>query len=86
VSFDDLIDHLTRTTRLSRGEAERVVAEVLAYFSESADDFVLRRHGELQAEDQRNDAIFERLAEEVRERRFAAPPLSPRQMRRLIYG
>jgi hypothetical protein len=86
VSFDDLIDHLTRTTRLDRAEAERVVDEVVAYFSESADDFIVRRHGELQAEDQRNAAIFERLAAEVRERRFAAAPLSPRQMRRLVYG
>ena len=86
MGFDDLIDHLTRTTRLSRPEAERVVEEVLAYFSESAEAFVVRRHGELQAEDQRNVAIFERLAEEVAARRFAASPLSVRQMRRLVYG
>lgn len=84
--FDDLTAHLTRTTRLSRAEAERVVNEVLAYFSESADDFIVRRHGELQAEDQRNRAIFDRLAEEMRARRFAAPALTQRQMRRLIYG
>lgn len=86
MSFDDLIEHLTQTTRLSRAEAERVVGEVVAYFSESADDFIVRRHAELQGEDQRNVAIFERLAEEMRERRFAAPPLTQRQIRRLIYG
>jgi hypothetical protein len=86
VGFEDLLEHLTRTTRLSRGEAERVVAEVVAYFSESADDFIVRRHGELQADNAKNAVIFERLAEEMRERRFTAPPLSQRQIRRLIYG
>jgi hypothetical protein len=86
VSLDSLIGHLTRTTRLNRSEAERVVAEVVAYFSETADDFIVRRHGELQADNERNAEIFERLAEEMCERRFAAPPLSQRQIRRLIYG
>jgi hypothetical protein len=86
VGFEDLVEHLTRNTRLSRAEAERVVAEVVAYFSESADDFIVRRHGELQADNEKNAAIFERLAAELSERRFAAPPLSQRQIRRLIYG
>lgn len=86
MTVDDLIDHLTRTTRLSRSEAERVVGDVVAYFSESADAFIVRRHGELQSEDQKNAAIFARLTEEMRDRRFAAPPLTQRQIRRLIYG
>jgi hypothetical protein len=47
---------------------------------------VARRHGELRAEGLRNEAIYERIREEVRQRRFAAPPLTPRQVRRIIYG
>lgn len=86
MALDDLINHLTRTTRLSRGEAERLVAEVIAYFSESADEFIIRRHAELQGEDHRNNAIFEQLAQELSERRFTAPALTQRQIRRLIYG
>ena len=31
---DDLIDHLVRTAPLRRGEAARVVLDVLAYFDE----------------------------------------------------
>lgn len=82
----DLITHLARTTRLERAEAEKVLAETLAYFAESVEEFVARRHAELRAEGARNDAIFARIQHELATRRFAAPPLSARQIRRLIYG
>ena len=84
--IDDLIEHLERTTRLGRHEAERIVGEVLAYFSESAEQFVIRRHTELQADSQKNDEIFRQISAELGQRRFASPPLTPRQLRRLIYG
>lgn len=84
--LEDLIEHLEGTTRLSRAEVERVVEEFLSYFHESLEQFVRRRHAELRAEDQKNAAIYERIAVEVRRRRFAAPTLSQRQIRRLIYG
>jgi hypothetical protein len=82
----DLIAHLERSSPLGPSELGRLVDELLAYFSESVDEFVVRRHRELQTEELRNDAIFERLADELRQRRFAAPSLSQRQIRRLIYG
>jgi len=82
----DLLEHLTRITALPRGAAGRLVEEVLAYFSESVEAFVARRHRELQAEGLQNDTIFTRIAAELRTRRFTAPPLSERQIRRLIYG
>jgi hypothetical protein len=84
--FTDLFEHLERMTRLSRLEAERVVAEVLEYFSEPLEVFVSRRHAELQGEELKNPDIFARIAAEVRQRRFAAPDLSERQIRRMIYG
>jgi dGTP triphosphohydrolase len=84
--FDELYDHLERTTRLRREEAERVVAEVFEYFSESAEQFVRRRHAELQRESRRNDEIFRLIAAELSGRRFTAPPLTERQIRRLVYG
>ena len=83
---DDLLEHLERTTRLTRAEAQRVVAEVLAYFSEPLERFIARRHAELQGEELKNDDIFARIAFELDARRFAAPPLSTRQIRRLVYG
>jgi hypothetical protein len=84
--LDDLLIHLARLSRGSGFEVEKVVRETLDYFSETVEQFVARRHAELQAEDLRNDAIWQRLADELRARRFAAPPLSERQIRRLVYG
>jgi len=84
--FSALLDHLEQTTRLSRAEAERVVAEVLAFCSESLEAFVARRHAELQDESLKNPQIFAHILSELRERRFVAPALSERQVRRLVYG
>ncbi|GAA3033622.1 hypothetical protein GCM10020229_51330 [Kitasatospora albolonga] len=83
---EDLLVHLTRTTPLGPGEAVRVVAEVLAYFSETTEEYVRRRHGELQARGLTNERIFDRLTGELAARRVAAPELSVRQLRRIVYG
>ena len=84
--YDDLVDHLTRTTTLSGGEAARVVADVLAYFGEPAEVYVRRRHTELQTAGLTNERIFARIAAELPYRRVAPPELSIRQLRRMVYG
>jgi len=84
--LDLLLDHLVRTTRLERGEASRVVADVLAFYAEPPERFVARRHAELRAERRSNPEIFAQIARELGERRFAAPAVSERQIRRWIYG
>jgi hypothetical protein len=84
--FADLCEHLARTTRLSHPEAERVVAEVLAYFAEPLDVYVARRHAELRKDELKNPDIYARIREELGERRFAAPVLTERQIRRMVYG
>lgn len=83
---EDLVDHLVRSTPLQRGEAARVVLDVLAYFDETIEEFVRRRHRELQSQGLRNEEIFERLRHELPHRAVAPPDLSARQLRRLIYG
>lgn len=83
---DDLVDHLARTTHLPAAVARRVVADVVAYFSEPVEAVVRRRHRELQARGLANPAIFERVAAELAERPVAAPALSSRQLRRIVYG
>ena len=56
--FEELVTHLTRTSPLSPGEAARLIAEVVGYFSEPAEEFVRRRHGELKARGLTNDRAF----------------------------
>ena len=85
-SPDDLVDHLVRSTSLQHGEAVRVVLDVLAYFDETTEEFVRRRHRELQSRGLHNPEIFERIAGELPHRAVAPPELSLRQLRRIVYG
>ena len=82
----ELIDYLSRLTGLPAGQCKRLVQDILAQFHETVDQFVQRRHLELKARGYKNPAIYERVLAEVGTRRFVAPALSERQIRRLIYG
>jgi hypothetical protein len=84
--LQELIAYLSRTTRLSSQEAQRVVEEVLSFLQETPEEFVCRRHRVLQAEGLSNTLIYSRLAEEVSQWRFRSPEYSARQIRRMIYG
>jgi len=84
-SFPELRQHLVQSTSLSPSEADRVIADVLAWFDEDPPGFVRRRHTELQRRGLRNEQAFERIAAELPSRRFTAPPLSLRQLRRIVY-
>ena len=63
-----------------------MVADVLGYFSEPPEEFVRRRHRELKARGLSNDLAFAQIAAEIPLRRYAAPELSLRQLRRIVYG
>lgn len=80
------MDHLARTTALPLPTATRVVEEVVAYFNEPAETFVRRRHRELQRSGLANAEIFDVIAAELEGRPVAAPEMSERQIRRVIYG
>ena len=84
--LDDLLDHLVQRSTLSKREAFQLVGEVLAYFNEPLEQFVRRRHGELQRQGLANNSIYSRIVEDLRWWRVAAPALSDRQIRRIIYG
>ena len=82
-----LIDHLCHSNDLSKREARKIVDEVIAYFSESTESYVRRRHLELKQDTGLpNPLIFERIATELTQLVFAPPRLTQRQIRRIIYG
>ena len=85
-ALDPLLDHLQRSSPLRRSEAERLVGEVLAWFSEDPDAFVRRRHRELQRRGVPNAEAYGRIATELAARPVPGPRLSDRQIRRVIYG
>jgi hypothetical protein len=83
----DLIRHVAASTGLPEATASRVVADVAAYFGETVDQFVTRRHAELQGKsNKRNDEIWPQLAAELRARRFRVEDLTERKLRRIVYG
>ena len=81
----DLARYLAASTGLPQPTVVRVIADVATYFSETVEDFVRRRHAELQARQHKNDDIWPLIAAELGQRRFAAPALSVRQLRRIVY-
>jgi hypothetical protein len=82
----DLVDHLVATTGLTPAEAGRVIGDVVAYYAQPVEDVVRRRHAELKTYGAKNPEIFARVAAELSRRVVAAPELSERQLRRMIYG
>lgn len=82
----DVQQRLQSLLGLSRSQATRAVDEVLDSLGLEVDEYIARRHGELQAQGESNNEIFERIADELRVLRFKAPELSARQIRRRIYG
>lgn len=81
-----LLRHVQETSGLDTAEAVRLIEDVLAFHDETVEDWVRRRHAELRSEGSRNDAIFARLRADLRSTVVAAPALSERQLRRIVYG
>lgn len=82
----DIIDQVALSTGLSTGVATRVVEDVIAFYREPAEGYVRRRHAELQAYGKKNQEIFPTIAGELGRRLVAAPSLTERQLRRIVYG
>ena len=81
-----LISHVVATTSSTPGEAARVIDDVIAFHAQPVEVYVRDRHARLQAYGARNPEIFARIAEELAARVVAAPELSERQLRRIVYG
>ena len=82
----ELIGRIAASTGLSAGEAARVVADVVGWYREPVEEYVRRRHASLRIYGKKNQEIFALIAAELAQRLVAAPGLSERQLRRIVYG
>ena len=82
----ELIGQVAASAGLSAGEAARVVADVVAWYHEPVEAYVRRRHAQQRTHGKRNPEIFDLIARELAGRVVAAPELSQRQLRRIVYG
>jgi hypothetical protein len=83
---EDLVSYLAASTGLPQATAVRVIADVTTYFSETTEEFIRRRHDELHRRQRKNEEIWPLITAELAQHRFAAPSLSERQLRRIVYG
>ncbi len=82
----DLARYLAASTGLPLPTAIRVIADVVAYYNETMEEFVCRRHAELRRRQHKNDEIWPLIAVELGQRRFAVSGISERQLRRIVYS
>jgi hypothetical protein len=82
----NLYQHLLETYDLNKNDIPRLLGDILGFFNATLEEYVRTRHLELKELGIRNDEIYLSLQQEIEERRFRAPHLSLRQIRRMIYG
>ncbi len=82
----ELIEHLTSISALDSAKAQQLVEEVLSFYQEAVEQYITRRHSECQFQGLANSQIYTLISQELAQRCFAAPALSERQIRRIIYG
>jgi uncharacterized protein YpuA (DUF1002 family) len=82
----DLVSHVARSTGLDEATASRVVADVMAYFGQTVEEYVIQRHENLKSRNRKNDEIWPQIMDELKSRRFKADGLSERKLRRMVYG
>ena len=71
---------------LEPDELGLLLGDLWAFTEETTEEFIRRRHAELQREGLRNEVIYRRLSSEIAAGRYRSPPLSIRQVRRIVYG
>ncbi|SFQ43283.1 hypothetical protein SAMN05421810_107141 [Amycolatopsis arida] len=82
----ELVRHVAGSTGLPLATAARVVADVIAYFGETTEQYVRRRHAELRRGGHKNDQIWPALLAELAARTVHPGPLTERRLRRIVYG
>jgi hypothetical protein len=86
MQLSELKRHLIETYNISEGAFDRLHEEFLAFYDQTLEEFVCRRHQELQKAGMKNREIFWRIQIESTNQRFEVKRLSQRQIRRLVYG
>jgi 23S rRNA G2069 N7-methylase RlmK/C1962 C5-methylase RlmI len=85
-SEQDFQHYILGMYRISQDEFSRLLEDIMEFFNLTLDDYVRLRHLQLQNQGIKNQEIYSRISQEVSQRRFKAPELSERQIRRIVYG
>jgi len=85
-SEQDFQHYILSMYRISQDEFSRLLEDIMEFFNLTLEDYVRLRHLQLQNQGVKNQEIYSRICQEVSQRRFKAPELSERQIRRMVYG
>lgn len=86
INKNDFINHILETYSIDLPQLERLMDEFQSFYDADFKEFIQQRHCELKNQGMLNEEIYPKLLDELKERRFKAPELSLRQIRRIIYG
>lgn len=80
-----LKERLEQIIPIETVDVNKLYEELLSFFSESLEEFIGRRHGELHDAGYKNKEIYPKIQEEIKDLLFKGPVLSERQVKRIIY-
>ena len=86
MTSDRLIQRLRQLYGLDEATAAQIIAELMDAWDQTPADFIEQRHQELQRQGLSGQECYVAIQEELEQRRFKAPALTLRQIRRRIYG
>jgi len=79
-------EYLLGIADVSERDLDKLALELRHHWSENVEEYVRRRHRELQRQRIPTRVIYGLIQKELADRRFSSRPRSERQIRRLIYG
>ncbi len=78
--------HLAENYGLDQAKLGRLLEEIWSLTAMTSQAYAIKRHAELKARGERNEAIYLSILSELESGRFQTEELSERQVRRMIYG
>ena len=81
----ELKNRLSHIISIEKIDISKLYNELLSFFSESENNYIIRRHHELQKEKFKNKKIYSILVKEIKNHLFIGRKLSERQIKRIIY-
>ena len=81
----ELKNRLSQIISIEKIDIHKLYNELLSFFSESENNYIIRRHKELHKEKYKNKEIYSLLTEEIKNHLFIGRNLSERQIKRIIY-
>ncbi|WP_028974343.1 hypothetical protein [Spirochaeta cellobiosiphila] len=83
---EEYLTYLLESYPLDKTQMKNLIGDILEYFSENQEEYIQRRHYELQKDGLKNNEIYDLIHKEIEQRLFLGNPLTTRQIRRIIYG